>query len=467
MGAGWGSRAAWTGRLVLVAAVFVGGACFGSGGGDGPGKPSSEVTRPRRGGVARVGVWFRPEHDQPTFGGAAVRALVLPQLFVAAPDGTWRPSLVEPGSDVTAPDALSASFRLRPGAVWSDGTAISGDDLRRAFDEAAVSAIETPDDGTITVRFSSPLPGWRRLWSFDAAVMAPAVGVWGGPFVMASMTPGLETVLKPNDRWWGEGPFLDEVRLVVVPDTTTSLQLLERGELDVVMPLPVTGREVSIKTIDDVEVATANRSGWWFGLHADPTALDVGDRRALQSTVLRRGFTTGLLRDEATPLDGLAGPEDNVWAAPDPEVASAAGRDAIGVVAREEEPMVGLLLRSMSKRGVAAGWRPELVAADTTEAEAWFADRRYEGALFTLLEPPEMCWRCRWGWFDAGLATAADAGDPAAVRRLEERLRDEAVVLPIWRPRAVVAWRADLHGVAANGFAASAAWNAQEWWREG
>jgi hypothetical protein len=46
-------------------------------------------------------------------------------------------------------------------------------------------------------------------------------------------------------------------------------------------------------------------------------------------------------------------------------------------------------------------------------------------------------------------------------------LRDDALVLPLWRPTAVVAWRDGLEGVRVNGYASSAAWNAHEWWRAG
>src|SRR5205823_4152990 len=94
---------------------------------------STAVTHPH-GGSARVGVSEEPDVSAPTLGGAAVRALVLPQLFVARPDGRWTPSLVAPGSDHLAADKRSASFRLRAGATWSDGTPITAEDLRRSAD---------------------------------------------------------------------------------------------------------------------------------------------------------------------------------------------------------------------------------------------------------------------------------------------------------------------------------------------
>jgi hypothetical protein len=93
------------------------------------------------------------------------------------------------------------------------------------------------------------------------------------------------------------------------------------------------------------------------------------------------------------------------------------------------------------------------------------AEGAYQAAVVMQLDGPDPCWTCRWASVDEGLARAADAGDEAAVSALEARLRDDALLLPLWRPVTVVAWRDGLGGVRPNGYAPSAAWNAEEWWR--
>lgn len=454
----------------VLAAMVALVACFGGGRPDGgpPATPAEKAPAEGRpqGGVVRVGTWMRPEHDQPTSGGAAVRSLVHPQLHTVGPDGSWEPSAIDGGSVERAADGLSVSFRFRPDAVWSTGAPLGADDLRRAYDTAAVAGIDGPDDdGRVTVRFTSALQQWQRLWSFDDTIAPPAVGVWGGPWQVAAMTPGLETVLVPNPRWWGTPAVLDELRLVVVPDSTTALQLLEDGELDVVSPPPATGRSAVVAAIDGVRSQTATVGGWWFGLHTDPASIDGTARRALFAAVPRIAFTTALLRGEAEVLDGFGEATPGPWARPDPASAVPAGRAEIQVLSREEEPMVGVLARAISRRALDAGWRPEVVAMEADEAEARFRERRYQAAAMGVLDPPTVCWRCRWGWFDDGLAAAADAGDAAAATTLQLRLRDEAIVMPLWRPAVVVAWRtAAVRGVRVNGYAHSPAWNAQEWW---
>lgn len=421
-----------------------------------------------RGGSARVGVWAVPDPGAPTIGGAAVRALVLPQLFVARPDGRWSPALVEPRSDVTGEGATSAQFRLRAGATWSDGTSITVDDLRRSADARFVAGLEADDDGLITVRFTSPLPGWRRLWSGHDALNPPAEGVWGGPFVVSSSTPGLETVLRPHDGWWGPGPFLDEVRLVLVPDPTTARQLLARGDLDAVMPPAATARTRQLEAMAGVEIDRVERGGWSVALVADPDSLDEDRRRAVFASIDRAAFVSTLLAGEATLLQGFAASgEDATWSSVGPASAGALAGDTVDLVGFAEEPMTGLIHRAMQKRVRAdTGGKAtiELRSAEADRVEGWVAAGEYHAAIVPWLDPLGGCWTCRWPAL-GDAARAADAGDPAAIAALQRLLRDEALVLPLWRPSTVVAWRSGLEGVRANGYAASAAWNAWEWWR--
>ena len=428
-----------------------------------PSLPPPSATHPR-GGSVRVAVWGEPEPDVPTLAGAAVRDLVLPQLFEARPDGRWEASLVQPDSDRTAPDRRSATFKLVPRSAWSDGSPITADDLRRSADIRFVAGIDGPAaDGSITVRFTQALPGWRRLWSGIDAVAAPKPGVWGGPFVVASVTPGLETVLRRNPRWAGGGPFLDEVRLVLVPDPTTEQQLLERGQLDVVMPIAATRRIAQLEALAGVEVATVRRGGWWMALLLNVARAGDDVRRAVVSTVDRRLFVDTLMRDEATLLDGLLGPEDATWR--DVAPGSARGLGKVELTGTYEEPMTGLLQRAMQKRARAHGGELELRNAQADEVHAWVASDQYQVALVPQYDGPVVCWTCRWGPFSGQASAAADAGDVAAAAALQVRLRDERRVLPLWRPVTAVAWRGEIEGVVANGYALSAAWNAARWWR--
>jgi len=455
------------GRRGILALALLAAACT-SGGDRRAGRPVAPTTTvaPAVGGTVRVGVWGEPDPDAPTLGGAAVRALVLPQLFVARPDGRWQPSLVVGGSDTTAPDARSATFRLRSGA-WSDGSPVTADDLRRTADPRFVAGVDGPGaDEAVTVRFTQALPGWRRLWSGTDSVGAPAPGVWGGPFVVASYERGLEVVLRRHDGWYGErGAFLDELRLVLVPDDTTARRLLDRGELDVVMPPAATARTSQLDGFDGVELASAERSGWWVGLVLRADALPLGQRQAVAATIDRRLFVETLLAGEASELGGFVPPGPGPWASVPAGDARALRDVTVQLTGQIEEPMTSLLGRSMQKRARAAAARLELRTAEADRVEPWVAAGEYEAALVMRYDGPVVCWTCRWAAVDEGLARAADGGDRAAASALETRLHDQALVFPLWRPVPVVAWRTGLGGLVANGYALSAAWNAWEWHR--
>jgi peptide/nickel transport system substrate-binding protein len=429
---------------------------------------SSSIPAPAhpRGGSARVGVWGEPDPLAATLGGAAVRALVLPQLFVAGADGRWTPSLVQPGSDHLASDRRSARFRLRPSAEWSNGAPITAADLKRSADHRFVAGVDESTDGMITVRFTQPLPGWHRLWSGVDSVSAPADGVWGGPFVVATVTRGLETVLRRNARWWGApAPYLDELRLVLVPDATTARQLLERGELDALMPPAGTARTRRLTAVKGISTDAVNQGGWWVGLFLPANRLSAPEREAVVGAVDRPRFLTALLQGEALPLNGLVGAEDATWASVMPSTTGWKAGAVVQVAGEDEEPMTPLVERVIQDRGSAATTEVDLRNADAARVEQWITDGTYDAGLAMTYDGPDVCWTCRWSSVDAALATAADSGDRRAAVALEAEVRNAWLALPLWRPRTVVAWRGNLHGLQANGFGLDAAWNAWEWWR--
>lgn len=423
--------------------------------------------KPKRGGSVRVGMWGMPDPAAPTLAGAAVRALVLPQLFVAGPDGAWKPSLVQPGSDKPAADGLSASFKLRPKAAWSNGAAITADDLRRSMDKRFVTAVDPPEaDGRVTIHFTQKLPGWRRLWSGVDSVAAPAPGVWGGPFTVASTTPGLETVLRRNDSWWGApAPSLDEVHLVLVPDSVMQRQLFQQGQLDVVSPPAYTVRRQQYG--GTTPASSSKPSGWDVRLVLNPARLDEPTRRAVVAAVERKLFVQTLLADEATLLNGWMGGDDVEWSKVVAAAADTAGVNGktVQVTGENEEPMTTLLERAMQKRVTSAGGTLELRNAEADRVEGWLAAGDYAAAVVMSYEGPSVCWLCRWEPVDAAGARAADSGDAPAASGLEAKLRDGAYVLPLWRMAPFVAAKPGVVGVVANGYGLSPAWNAWEWSR--
>jgi hypothetical protein len=196
----------------------------------------------------------------------------------------------------------------------------------------------------------------------------------------------------------------------------------------------------------------------------------------LAASVDRLRFVRTLLAGEASVLDGFApSGEDATWSSV--VVAGSEGdakaalsplrEETVDLVGMVEEPMTALLHRAMQKRVRAAtdgSATIELRSAAAPMVQGWLATGEFEAGVAVWLDPLGGCSVCRRSSVYGALATAADAGDGGAVSALEARLRDDARVLPLWRPTTVVAWRsAAVAGPKANGYAASGAWNDWEW----
>lgn len=450
--------------------------------------------RPDRphGGIVRVGVTTPPEAVDRGPGGDTLRQLTYPKLFVAQPDGTWRASMVEPGSDRTAKDAWSASFRLRDGARWSDGTAITVADLRRTADARFVSAVSDPDaDGRITVRFSQRFPFWRQLWSGAASVDPPRSDVYGGPFFVAAVASGEQTVLKANAEWYGRkgGPFLAEVDLVLVADVPTGRALLAAHDIDVMAPVADTNRAEQYGQLSGVKVATARSGGSVTILRANSANVAAAQRRAIFAAFPRQRFVDSLLDGEAelaTSLEGgraershhgmaaavdsggaLDHTRDTTWATGNlPKGADRLDGASAAMVTPSDQPLSTLLQISEQRAISELGGKLDVRAVDP----GGIADAAAKGTFDVLVQQlqlgPTTCFQCVLGaGTEPDLAKAADGGDAGARAQLQAKLRDDGEVLPLWRTVPMVASRTDVvSGVEANGFQVGMAWGAEDWW---
>ena len=187
-------------------------------------------------------------------------------LVKANPEGTG----IDPGIAEEweiSDDAMTATFHLRPGVKFSDGSDLTTEDiiwsLERArdtaesawsFSLAQVSSITAPDDSTIVVELSEPFaPFFAAIAMFNSSIVSKAYfeanavandelgGVLGlldtsmgtGPFAITEWKKDEYTLLTRNEHYWQEGkPHLDEIKLTVVPDTNSMLLQLQGGDVD-------------------------------------------------------------------------------------------------------------------------------------------------------------------------------------------------------------------------------------------
>ncbi len=502
--------------LLVVVLLLAAGVVALVGGSEGDGRPPT-TSRPAvapegslRVGVPELAASYNPFDLRSRVPAARqVLAAVLPQLFRVAPDGDVEGVLVD--GDLVEVEDSTVRFRLREGARWSDGVAITADDLSFTLEVIRSEVWPGPTAGyerieeirgegaRVVVEFSELVPGWERLFSGRDYVLPrhrlegsdDLVSEWatgpdlsGGPYVFEGSTPGLDVVLSANPEWWGEGPGVADLRLLTVPNATTLQQLFERGELDVVHVPAFTDRVPQMRAIEGSEVAVAPAGGTLVSVYVNTAEVEEAVRVAALDLIDRDRFVRVLFEEEAELATSWGGLEEDPgwphWLV-DRGKADRVSTTTLMLVVAEEEAMGSLLTRAIQRkaRGTDLSFDTVRALAERLDGE-WLPEGNFDLAVVDEVQWSEPCWRCRWGSGNVGttnwartealegaaevdeLAGRAEGGDGEAASRLERMFEQQGVVLPMWRPRAVIASRG-VEGVLPNAWFPGPLYRVEEW----
>lgn len=169
-------------------------------------------------------------------------------------------------------DGLVYTFHLRDGVTFSSGNPMTAEDVRfswvrlknvkgnPSFYADAIDSIQVIDDLTLEVTLTQPTPAFLSIVTVpamsvtDSAVVMAQGGTDAedadatdgaqdyldqnsagtGPFILTGWTPNTQATMVRNDSYWGGAASLAGVTLTQVNDSTTALQQLQRGDLDIV-----------------------------------------------------------------------------------------------------------------------------------------------------------------------------------------------------------------------------------------
>jgi peptide/nickel transport system substrate-binding protein len=325
-----------------------------------------------------IGITQYPSTFHPNIENMAAKSYVLgfARRPLTAYGADWRlaclscetlPTLENGGAErETTPDGrqgIRVTFRLREGLRWGDGTPVSSEDLRFAWEagrEAATgfgpaefyrSAYEliVVDPRTVTLRFDrvtfefasmgdfQPLPAhvertrwqadpraYRTRTAYDTETTNPAL--WNGPFRISAVQPGASVTLDRNAAWAGPAPHFRRITIRTVENTPALEAQLLAGQVDMIageLGLPI---EQAIA----LERRTGNRFRFVYqpGLiyeHMDVRHdhVALGDRRVRQALLLatdRAQITERLFggrqpvaHTSVNPLDPMHDPEVRQW----------------------------------------------------------------------------------------------------------------------------------------------------------
>lgn len=192
-----------------------------------------------------------------------VSPAIIEPLVTVDPDGNYQPVLAAEvptpeNGDVSA-DGLRVTWKLAPGLRWSDGTAVTADDIVftyqaatqgsgsvRAGAYAKVASVEATDPTTAVVSYSDFDSSYLDLFQWgilprhatgDAASMSDwdfnRSPIGTGPFVLEQWRAGDRIALARNPNYREDGkPLLDRVVFMVVPSEETRVAMMTRGDAE-------------------------------------------------------------------------------------------------------------------------------------------------------------------------------------------------------------------------------------------
>jgi peptide/nickel transport system substrate-binding protein len=217
-----------------------------------PGKPAGEMRWALY--VTLSPSWFDP---------AEVVGLITPFWVLYAlhdavvkpmPGDLMTPSLAE--SWTVSDDQRVYEFKLRQGLTFHNGDPFTAEDVRFSFQRAKgahilhqkVREVEIVDAHRVRFHMAEPWPDFMTFYGTlvtGAGWIVPKkyveqVGVDGfkehpiglGPYKFVSHTPGVELVMDAYEGYWRKVPHVKRLVFKSVPEATTRLAMLKRGEVD-------------------------------------------------------------------------------------------------------------------------------------------------------------------------------------------------------------------------------------------
>lgn len=251
-------------------------------------------------------------------------------------------------------DETTWEFTLREGVTFHDGTPFTADAVKanldrvvdpelasqRAFLFTMLEEVEVVDDFTVRVSTSFPFVPILSHLAHDAAGLASptaleAAGyddvepIGTGPYRFVSWDPGNELVLERNEDYWGEPINVDTVTFQVVPEESTRLALVERGDAhiaEILQPASMARVEASQNmNLNLFETLSLN----YIGFNADVEPFnDPRVRRAISMAIDVQSMIDGIVEGAGTRAIGpiseaVVGFHPDLEALPyDPEMAA-------------------------------------------------------------------------------------------------------------------------------------------------
>ena len=207
--------------------------------------------------VSLAPTWFDPAETPGIITPFMVLYALHDGMVKPMPGQPLAPSLAESWS--ASEDGVVYEFVLRKDATFHNGDPVTAEDVKFSFEryrgtshdliKNRVAEVETPNPQNVRFKLKAPWPDFLTFYSTatgagwivpkkyvekvgdDGFKKAP---IGAGPYKFVSFTPGVELVLEAFEQYWRKTPSVKRLVFKSIPEETTRLAALQRGEVDIV-----------------------------------------------------------------------------------------------------------------------------------------------------------------------------------------------------------------------------------------
>ena len=222
-------------------------------------KPAGELVYAMH--VTLAPTWFDPAETPAQITPFGVLYALHDALVRPLPGERMGAALAETWNE--SPDGLIYTFVLRPGLTFHNGDPCTAEDVAFSFNrykgagagelKRRVKQVEVADARTVRFHLHEPWPDFMTFYGTTATaagVVVPKkyleqVGDDGfkkhpvglGPYKFVSHTPGIELALEAFEGYWRHAPYVKHITMKGIPEGTTRLAMLKKGEADLAIAL--------------------------------------------------------------------------------------------------------------------------------------------------------------------------------------------------------------------------------------
>lgn len=252
----------------------------------------------------------------PVGGNGDIFADTLIYQGLVMPDPKGSQSLVPAVADrySVSPDGKTYTFHLRPGIKFSNGQAVTVQDIKFSLDTWANPKLDPTailssgylstqivNASTVEVHLSQPTPGiidnmsiWNAMIVPQNLVTSEGNAFWNhpvgtGPYMVSNWVKGSSITFKRNPHYWQSGlPYANTVEYLYAQDDNSRILDLRSGRAQIADGIPYSQIE-SLKKVRGIQLQSA-KVPYWVGLwlnHQYGPFKDLNVRKAIEYAIDR------------------------------------------------------------------------------------------------------------------------------------------------------------------------------------